>query len=1002
MKKQNSVYFLLAVLLICTIVVGWSLFRRAKAGSGIRNVLLISIDTCRADYFSCYGHPRPTTPNIDKVAQEGVLFANAVSPIPFTLPAHSSMLTGTIPPYHGVHDNTDYRLEDSNITLAEILGEKGFATGAFISAFIIDSQFGLNQGFDTYNDKFEEELSSIGINERRAEETSSLAMNWLGEHKAEQFFLFLHYYDAHMSYDPPEPFATKFADNIYAGEIAYADYWIGHVFNKLKELGLYDSTLIIVTADHGEMLTQHKEVTHGYFVYEGNVHVPLIIKVPGQKKPRRIEQRVGIIDILPTVCGLLDIESPPGIQGKDLSNFLFGRGAEDERYVFCQSLQPTKYNANSLLAVVNDRYKYIQTTRPELYDLIEDPQEKNNLIELHPQRARILQEQLRKILEQSVRKTGADGKAMLDEDALKRLESLGYVGGGVDTDFSFNQTKDDPKDLIEFHVTYSKVNGIITAENYEKAEEVCFDLLSQNPDFAQVHILFARIDAEQDAPEKAYSHLQDALKLEPERYDFHKRIGAVLLKLEKYDDAIEHYKEALRLGTEMLDVLDNLGSLFVEKKQPAKALPYLKRALEIDPDYYKAHLHMGMALTDLNEIAPAIEHLNKMLSFDPKVKMRNKALNHLGLAYMRTGRRELAAEYFRQALEGDPNFSQANKNMGAILFEQGKRQEAIGYFQKAVEIEPDDPGNLKNLGLALIQQGKVKESMEYFNKLLGLKLKNSEMLFDIGVALVSKQEYELAAAYCAKAKELFPNMPKVYIYAGNLLFQRGKADEAIKHFETLIYLWPSQPQLYNDFGSILARQKKLDAAVGKFQKAIELDPKYTDARLNHAFALTQQGQTDQAIEQYNQLLELDAKNPQFYNNLGSLQASKGNFKEAVNNWTKSLDVIPDQVGVLNSLAWLKATCADDKLLDPQAAVQLAVKACELTDFKQAQAMDTLAAAYAAAGNFDEAIKTSQKALDIVRAAGQNNIVEIIEKHLKLYRSGRPYREPSRSKENVDK
>ena len=253
---------LLGLIVIAIVMAGWFLFGLTKDTGEIRNVLLISIDTCRADYLSCYGYPRETTPNIDELAREGILFENVISPVPLTLPAHSSMLTGTIPPYHRVHNNIDYKLGLSNVTLAEILKEVGFTTSAFISSFIMDSQFGLDQGFDTYNDSFEKTYSSVGINERKAGETSRLAAQWLDEHKDESFFLFLHYYDPHKSYEPPKPFASKFPQNPYAGEIAYTDDYIGQVITRLKELGLYDSTLIIITSDHGEMLGEHGEPAH--------------------------------------------------------------------------------------------------------------------------------------------------------------------------------------------------------------------------------------------------------------------------------------------------------------------------------------------------------------------------------------------------------------------------------------------------------------------------------------------------------------------------------------------------------------------------------------------------------------------------------------------------------------------------------------------------------------------------------------------------------------------
>lgn len=312
MKPLFTKFRVFALLLLLVIgITAVSCWRRTSAvGKKIERIVLISIDTCRADYLSCYGYPRKTTPNIDDLAKEGILFENVISPVPLTLPGHASMLTGTIPPYHGVHNNTDYKLASSNVTLAERLKEAGYTTSAFISAFVLDSQFGLNQGFDTYNDDFEDRHMAANISERKAAEVSRLGAGWLENNRDRDFFLFLHYYDPHNPYEPPQPFSTDYAGNLYAGEIAYTDHCIGQIIAKLKELALYESTLIIVTGDHGEMLGEHGEKDHGFFIYQSAIKVPLIFKLPRPGRTKTVSSPVGLIDILPTVCRLLGIEPP--------------------------------------------------------------------------------------------------------------------------------------------------------------------------------------------------------------------------------------------------------------------------------------------------------------------------------------------------------------------------------------------------------------------------------------------------------------------------------------------------------------------------------------------------------------------------------------------------------------------------------------------------------------------------------------------------------------------
>ena len=288
MRSFVTSKWLIFVLLLFIIASLFSCSYFGFSTKNISNVVLISIDTCRADFLSCYGFPLKTTPNIDAIAKEGLLFQQVVSPQPFTLPAHCSIVTGDIPPSHGVLDNGLYRLDEDNTTLAEILKEQGFSTAAFVSSYVLDSDFSMDQGFDTYNDNFEDERNTMGILERQGGETTQLAIEYLEKYKDEKQFLFVHYFDPHFTYDAPEPFGSKFASadvfkNFppkkatryadYAGEIAYADHCIGKIIDKLKELRQYDSTLICITADHGEMLGQHGESTHGYSIYKGNINV---------------------------------------------------------------------------------------------------------------------------------------------------------------------------------------------------------------------------------------------------------------------------------------------------------------------------------------------------------------------------------------------------------------------------------------------------------------------------------------------------------------------------------------------------------------------------------------------------------------------------------------------------------------------------------------------------------------------------------------------------------
>jgi arylsulfatase A-like enzyme len=480
----------------------------------IRHVVLISMDTCRADHLSCYGYPRETTPNLDALAAQATRFASAVTPVPITLSAHCSMLTGKTPPAHGVHHNFGYQLADSNETLAEILKADGFKTAAIVSTYVLDTQFGLNQGFDIYYDKFgEQHRHKYGV-ERFGDETTRIALDWLDANRKGKSFLFLHYYDAHYNYAPPEPYATEFADDPYAGEIAFDDHCIGQVIQKLKEIGWYDSTLLIIVGDHGEMLGEHGEETHTYFIYESAVKVPLIVKMPGQKTALTVPQPVGLIDIVPTICSLLKIDAPEGIQGVDLSGFLRGTPPADyKRYLYSESVSPTRFGASSLMGISDGRWRYIQAPRPELYDVISDRQETNNLVEQEFRLARIFADKVAETLEQSVCDNSGSRKTM-DAESIKRLESLGYVAGKEDGKIVFDETKADPKDFVHLINPLHKAKDMIQGGRLAEAKAILDEIAPQAPGCLELFTQLGDIAMAQQDYESAVVNYRRAYQID--------------------------------------------------------------------------------------------------------------------------------------------------------------------------------------------------------------------------------------------------------------------------------------------------------------------------------------------------------------------------------------------------------------------------------------------------------------------------------------------------------
>lgn len=643
---------LLSVLLLVALAIGggWLLTQSRGAAPEKVNVVLISIDTCRADRLSCYGYQRTTTPNIDAIAAEGVMFRNVISPAPNTLPAHCSMLTGTNPPYHGVHDNQNYRLPESNVTLAETLKEHGYTTGAFVSAFVLDSQFSLDQGFDTYDDNLTEGLSpGRKRNERRAEDANRAASLWLKKHAGDRFFLFMHYYEPHAPYTPPEPFASRFRNDLYAGEIAYVDHQIGELVNGLKRLKLYDQTLIMVTADHGEGLGQHGETWHSYFIYHSTAKVPLVVKLPGRRKSRTVDETVALIDIVPTVLSYLGIPVSSQVHGHDLSPYLSGKKRSmNERYIYSESLVPTKYGCAPLFGLETRELKYIQTSRPELYDLIDDPGETTNLVDTSPQLARAFRERLRGVIADQLRTQSDSASAVLDEDSVRRLESLGYVGGAVRETFEFGTRDEDPKDFLRIYERLLIATDLFHRRNYDGVKKVCDGILAIRADVRQAHEMLGRI-IPLDELEERERHYSGLLKLFPASGEAHFGLGNVRVRQRRFDEAAAHFSEAVRLAV-------------ADEKKNDKLTSALGEIGRVSPHLFQARLHLADTFLSRRRPDEAIEKYYEALRLQPLAAAPEQFRLVKGNAYLR---------------------------LGSLLHMKGRYAEAAETFQNALELMPD-------------------------------------------------------------------------------------------------------------------------------------------------------------------------------------------------------------------------------------------------------------------------------------------------------------------------
>ncbi|MFC1783960.1 sulfatase-like hydrolase/transferase, partial [Planctomycetota bacterium] len=684
--------------------------------SGIRNVILISIDTCRADHLGCYGFDGPITPRIDEIAGEGILFKKAHTPVPLTLPAHCSMLTGTYPPYHQVHDNLGYKLSDSQVTVAEILQEHGYATGAIISSFVLDGQFGIDQGFDSYQDEFEEPIGFGQFTERRGEEASRFACEFLTEHQSEPFFLFLHYFDPHYEYEPPEPFASRYSDDLYAGEIAYTDQCIGQVIDQLKKLGLYDSTLLIIVGDHGEGLGEHGESTHGYYIYQSTIQVPFIVRAPGKTKPREIEENVCLVDVPPTILGYLGIAIPEHIQGNDLSDYSQDRVATaGTRYIYTETLTPTKFGCNPLLGVVSDQWDYIHTNRQELYDFQEDPLELNNLADKQPQQIRLMNNHLQAMVTGLVGDKLSDSHLLIDVESQKRLESLGYVGEmSVNETLALDAAKKDAKDMIRCQEYREQIARFLDKNEYDKAQAICNQMLSEWPESPIVHLLQMSTSFQAHRPVKVIEHGRQYIALMPEAnplgqaannaitsntrtiaYDMMMRSAS---ELERWDIVAEFCLKLLQLQPQDTEVRNKLALSYFHLGKHEQAFDIWAQILQLRPDMAEVYGNMGWAYIQLGDFDRSITSWSKALQLKPDWTLVRESLN----AAMQMKQLDQSIAQYMEKLGRNPNDSDLHNKLARAYLRQGTNDKAISHLRIAIRLKPDVPEPYNNLAGLLV------------------------------------------------------------------------------------------------------------------------------------------------------------------------------------------------------------------------------------------------------------------------------------------------------------
>ena len=577
------------------------------------NVLLLTMDTTRADFIGAYGKESARTANLDQLAEHGLLFEQAFSSNPVTQASHSTILTGVYPMVHGVRDNGLFQLPEKRSTLAEILKAEGYATGAAVGGFPLTTEFGTQQGFDFYDDDLTADREdfrgrpaqrerSTWYDERPAGHVNDAILPWLRQERDQPFFAWLHYWDPHEPHIAPPPYNQLFAHDPYQGEIAYADDSLGTILRYLKESGELERTLIVVTADHGESRHQHNEVTHAFLAYSTTLHVPLILNVPGHEGGIRVRERVGTVDIVPTVLDLLGIEGPKELQGRSLAPFLDGEEeVANRRAYYSESLSPKlSHGLGELRVLYRGPWKYIHGPRPELFNLQEDPLELHDLTEREAEQVPAFRATLQEFLNDHSSPDAADAAYEADEDTLKQLAALGYLStsGSGETTTSETLTEEGvvPQDRVGDINLMLRLRKQLDAGNFAMAKKTTERLLVFDPDNAFYRAKLARAlaglgDLEQarrlveESSEVNAINVNDFLLVAQALFDSGEQESGLEItdQLVSQEPSVEGY---LRLA-EMSRELDSLEGY-------AKAIG---EALELEPENRRARLEKVKQLT---------------------------------------------------------------------------------------------------------------------------------------------------------------------------------------------------------------------------------------------------------------------------------------------------------------------------------------------------------------------------------------------------------------------
>ena len=670
------------------------------------NLVVVTLDTTRADRIGCYGAKNVATPNLDALASVGVRFDAAVSPMPLTLPAHCTLFTGLLPGAHGVRDNGGFKLADEHVTMAEILKGRGFATGGFVSAFVLDHRWGISQGFDRYYDEFDlkqQEKLSMGEIQRPGNETIDHAVEWIQKVKDRRFFAWVHLYDPHSPYEPPEPFKTRYAGRPYDGEIAFTDSLVGRLLDELKRLNLDDKTVVAVLADHGESLGEHGEHGHGYFVYEQVTHIPFILSAPYSRlRGRVVDAVVPSVDVAPTLLDLLGFAGTLPGTGASVVPLLSGSGPDPGDGYSESYYGRLHYGWSELRAVRTKRWHFIEAPKAELYDLTADPGESVNLALRELSTVDRLRETLSDFERESIATLAASAPVEEDEETLRKLASLGYIGGTtIDAGVSWRDLP-DPKDRLPIYDRMGRIRSIIQEGKIDEAIPLLESVLKEAPEVIDAYYTLGNCLYKKREFKKAAEYYRTTLAKRPDHDYAMIGLADTLVAEGRIDEAVAGYEHFLKLDPANAQIIYRLAQVQLDANRDDAAAANFKKTLEVEPKTARAEVGLAIVAFRRGDSASAKAALARAIAIDPKARW---ARFNMALILESEGDAQGAIASYRREIEDYPDAYKALFNLGRLLGKAGDPKGAVDALRQCVDHQPEWPIGRFFLAQALLQSG---------------------------------------------------------------------------------------------------------------------------------------------------------------------------------------------------------------------------------------------------------------------------------------------------------